>query len=45
MWEEGDNVSLIIKEITEADAGIYRMVAKNELGEADSDCRIIIKCA
>lgn len=40
---EGDRCTLILKEISVNDAGNYRCVAINPVGEASSECKIIIK--
>ena len=43
LWEDEETVSLVIKNVTESDAGLYRVVAKNELGSCDSDCKLTIR--
>ena len=44
LWEDDECVTLIIKNIEENDKGMYTCQATNEIGEADCNCKLIIKC-
>ena len=43
LWDEDSCVSLIIKSITEDDAGIYKVEATNDLGTAETQCKVVIR--
>ncbi|XP_042877694.1 obscurin-like isoform X2 [Penaeus japonicus] len=43
LWEDEESVALIIKNCEEKDAGLYRVVAKNELGEVSCSAKLGIK--
>ena len=43
LWEDEETVNLVIKNVTEKDAGMYQVFAKNELGECDCDCKLTIR--
>ena len=44
LWEDEESVTLIVKNVTEMDAGTYKVKAKNDLGEVESTCKMIIRC-
>ncbi|XP_047481488.1 obscurin-like isoform X2 [Penaeus chinensis] len=43
LWEDEESVALIIKNCEEKDAGLYRVIAKNELGEVSCSAKLGIK--
>ncbi|XP_069178633.1 LOW QUALITY PROTEIN: muscle M-line assembly protein unc-89 [Procambarus clarkii] len=43
LWEDEESVALVIKNVEEKDAGLYRVVAKNELGEVQCSAKLGIK--
>lgn len=45
LWEDEESVALIIKNCEEKDAGLYRVIAKNELGEVSCSAKLGIKGA
>lgn len=45
LHEDDESMSLIIKNVTSADAGEYLVVASNELGEDSSTMHLIVKAA
>lgn len=45
LWEDEESMSLVIKNVTAKDAGIYTIRAKNELGEDTTQIELIVKSA
>jgi len=45
LWEDEESLSLVIKQVTAKDAGIYTITAKNELGEDSTQIELIVKSA
>ena len=45
LWEDEESLSLVIKNVTAQDAGIYKIRAKNELGEDNTQIELIVKSA
>ncbi|XP_043255290.1 obscurin-like isoform X3 [Colletes gigas] len=45
LWEDEESMSLVIKNVTAKDAGIYLIRAKNELGEDTTQIELIVKSA
>lgn len=45
MYEDDETMSLVIKNVTSADAGIYHVTATNELGEDSTTMQLIVKAA
>ncbi|KAL7294623.1 hypothetical protein TKK_0011927 [Trichogramma kaykai] len=45
LWEDEESLSLVIKNVTVEDAGIYKIYAKNELGEDNTQIELIVKSA
>ncbi|XP_015180266.1 PREDICTED: muscle M-line assembly protein unc-89 isoform X4 [Polistes dominula] len=45
LWEDEESLSLVIKNVTTKDAGIYTIRAKNELGEDTTEIELIVKSA
>ncbi|KAG7203298.1 hypothetical protein KM043_010391 [Ampulex compressa] len=45
LWEDEESLSLVIKNVTAKDAGIYTIRAKNELGEDSTQIELIVKSA
>lgn len=45
MHEDDESMSLVIKNVTSADAGEYLVVASNELGEDSTTMHLIVKAA
>lgn len=43
LWEDEESVALVIKNVEERDAGLYRVVATNDLGVADSSAKLAIR--
>lgn len=43
LWEDEESVALIIKNVDEKDAGLYSLVARNELGEVNTSANLTIK--
>ncbi|XP_042234486.1 obscurin-like [Homarus americanus] len=43
LWEDEESVALVIKNVEERDAGLYRVMAKNELGEVECSANLAIK--
>ncbi|XP_063855211.1 obscurin-like isoform X6 [Scylla paramamosain] len=43
LWEDEESVALVIKNVEERDAGLYRVVAVNDLGQADSTAKLAIR--
>ena len=43
LFEDSETVALIIKNVTEADAGKIQVVARNELGACTSEADLVIK--
>ncbi|KAJ8674084.1 hypothetical protein QAD02_005346, partial [Eretmocerus hayati] len=45
LWEDEESLSLVIKNVTVQDAGVYKIRAKNELGEDNTQIELIVKSA
>lgn len=45
LWEDEESLSLVIKQVTAKDAGVYTITAKNELGEDSTQIELIVKSA
>ncbi|KZC06585.1 Muscle M-line assembly protein unc-89 [Dufourea novaeangliae] len=45
LWEDEESMSLVIKNVTAKDAGVYTIKAKNELGEDVTQIELIVKSA
>ncbi|XP_031784410.1 obscurin isoform X4 [Nasonia vitripennis] len=45
LWEDEESLSLVIKSVTAADAGVYKIRARNELGEDNTQIELIVKSA
>lgn len=45
LWEDEESLSLVIKQVTAKDAGVYTIRAKNELGEDSTQIELIVKSA
>lgn len=45
LWEDEESMSLVIKNVTAKDAGVYTIRAKNELGEDTTQIELIVKSA
>ncbi|CAK9822500.1 Unc-89 [Anthophora retusa] len=45
LWEDEESMSLVIKNVTAKDAGVYTILAKNELGEDMTQIELIVKSA
>ena len=43
LYEDNETVALIIKNVTEADAGKIQVVARNDLGACTSEADLVIK--
>ena len=43
LYEDSETVALIIKNVSEADAGTIQVVARNELGACTSEADLVIK--
>ena len=43
LYEDSETVALIIKNVTEADAGKIQVVARNDLGACTSEVDLVIK--
>ena len=43
LWEDEESVALVIKNVEERDAGLYRLLAVNDLGQADSTAKLAIR--
>ncbi|XP_063991062.1 obscurin isoform X5 [Diachasmimorpha longicaudata] len=45
LWEDEESLSLVIKNVTSDDGGVYTIKAKNELGEDTTYIELIVKSA
>ncbi|XP_076165903.1 obscurin isoform X4 [Ptiloglossa arizonensis] len=45
LWEDEESMSLVIKNVSAKDAGVYTIRAKNELGEDTTQIELIVKSA
>ncbi|XP_070156195.1 obscurin isoform X7 [Polyergus mexicanus] len=45
LWEDEESLSLVIKQVTAKDAGVYTITAKNDLGEDNTQIELIVKSA
>jgi len=45
LWEDEESLSLVIKQVTAKDAGVYTIMAKNDLGEDSTQIELIVKSA
>ncbi|XP_018396346.1 PREDICTED: muscle M-line assembly protein unc-89-like isoform X2 [Cyphomyrmex costatus] len=45
LWEDEESLSLVIKQVTAKDAGVYTIKAKNDLGEDSTQIELIVKSA
>lgn len=45
LWEDEESLSLVIKQVTAQDAGVYKIRAKNELGLDETQIELIVKSA
>ncbi|XP_060806138.1 obscurin isoform X2 [Amyelois transitella] len=45
LYEDDESMSLVIKNVSSADAGIYHVTASNELGEDTTTMELIVKAA
>lgn len=45
LWEDEESLSLVIKQVTAKDAGVYTITAKNDLGEDSTRIELIVKSA
>ncbi|KAL0112248.1 hypothetical protein PUN28_011952 [Cardiocondyla obscurior] len=45
LWEDEESLSLVIKQVTAKDAGVYTITAKNDLGEDKTQIELIVKSA
>jgi hypothetical protein len=43
LYEDEESMSLIIKGVTADDAGKYKVVAKNELGQDSTEMDLLVK--
>lgn len=43
LFEDQESMTLVIKNVTADDAGIYKIVAKNELGEDSTELKLTVK--
>lgn len=43
LYEDQESMSLVIKNVTPADAGVYQITASNELGEDTKEMHLIVK--
>lgn len=44
LFEDQESVTLVIKNVTAEDAGVYKIVAKNDLGEDTTELELTVKC-
>ncbi|XP_064466282.1 obscurin-like isoform X4 [Ornithodoros turicata] len=42
LYEDEETITLVIKNVQKSDAGTYSVTAKNELGSADTKCKLIV---
>lgn len=45
LYEDDESMSLVIKNVTAADAGTYHVTASNELGEDTTTMQLVVKAA
>lgn len=45
LYEDDENMSLVIKNVTSADAGEYHVIASNDLGEDTTTMNLVVKQA
>lgn len=45
LYEDAETMTLVIRNVTQEDAGIYTILAKNELGEDEAEMRLIVRRA
>lgn len=45
LWEDEESLSLVIKQVTAKDAGVYTITAKNDLGQDSTQIELIVKSA
>lgn len=43
LFEDDESMTLVIKNVVADDAGIYKIVAKNELGEDTTELKLTVK--
>ncbi|MPC52053.1 hypothetical protein E2C01_045913 [Portunus trituberculatus] len=43
LWEDEESVALVIKNVEERDAGLYCVVATNDLGQVESTAKLAIR--
>lgn len=43
LWEDEESVALVIKNVEERDAGLYSVIATNELGVAECCAKLAIR--
>lgn len=44
LFEDEESMTLVIKNTKKSDAGIYSVVAENESGTANTECRLTVNC-
>ncbi|CAG9132454.1 unnamed protein product [Plutella xylostella] len=45
LYEDEESMSLVIKNVTSADAGVYEVLATNELGTDNTEIKLVVKAA
>lgn len=43
LYEDDETMSLVIKNVQESDAGVYEIVAENELGVDRTEMNLVVK--
>jgi len=43
LFEDQESMTLVIKNVTSEDAGVYKIVAKNDLGEDSTELQLTVK--
>lgn len=45
LYEDAETMTLVIKNVSQEDAGVYTITAKNELGQDDTEMKLIVRRA